>query len=243
LERGVALSRQVGSAHALWYALQHLGWLHLAEGEWDAASQVLEECVNLVDRDGDLQALRFTHMLLAELDLLEGRPDAAHSRLIPLLDRPGLEEQDVTWMLSYLAWAHLGLGDLAEADREVQRSITRSRRQHHQMALVDALRVQAMVAIHRQHWDAAQSALVEGLALARRMPYPYAEGRLQHVYGGLCRDRGDGEAARERLEGALAIFQQLGARKDIERIEHELKSNQPRPGVHGTRTGGGHGAA
>jgi hypothetical protein len=41
---------------------------------------------------------------------------------------------------------------------------------------VEALRVQAMVALRRQHWVEAGRALEEGLALARGMPYPYAEG-------------------------------------------------------------------
>ena len=61
--------------------------------------------------------------------------------------------------------------------------------------------------------------LDEGLALARSMPYPYAEARLLHVHGQLLAVQGEPELARKRLEAALAIFRRLGARKDLERTE------------------------
>ena len=59
-------------------------------------------------------------------------------------------------------------------------------------------------------------------ALARGMPYPYAEARLLHVYGLLHAEQGEPEPARERQEAALAIFRRLGARKDIERVEQDI---------------------
>jgi hypothetical protein len=60
------------------------------------------------------------------------------------------------------------------------------------------------------------------VALARSMPYPYAEGRLLHVYGELHVAKGEPVPARERLEAALALFQRLGARKDVERVEQVI---------------------
>jgi tetratricopeptide (TPR) repeat protein len=84
------------------------------------------------------------------------------------------------------------------------------------------LRVQAMIAIQKGRWDEAIAALEEGLELARSMPYPYAEGRLLHVYAELYLQKGEPGPARECLEAALAIFRRLGARKDVERVEHAL---------------------
>jgi hypothetical protein len=78
------------------------------------------------------------------------------------------------------------------------------------------LRIQALIAIKQGHWEVAHQALEEGLALARPMPYPHGEGRLLQVYGRLHLARNEPTAARDRLEAALAIFRQLGARKDIE---------------------------
>src|SRR5205085_4327416 len=123
----------------------------------------------------------------------------AHTRLVPLLDRPGLEETGVTALLPLLAWAHLELGELAETERVVTQAIRRMRADNNRLDLVDALRVQAMVAIRQERWEVVQAALEEGLALARSVPYPYAEGRLLHVYGEMHLQKGEPGPARERL--------------------------------------------
>ena len=60
------------------------------------------------------------------------------------------------------------------------------------------------------------------MALARSMPYPYAEARLLHMYGRLHIQKGEPQAAREQLEAARAIFARLGARMDTERVEQAL---------------------
>jgi hypothetical protein len=56
------------------------------------------------------------------------------------------------------------------------------------------------------------------------MPYPYAEARLLHVCGRLHIQKGEPEAARERLEAALAIFRRLGARVDVALAEQALST-------------------
>jgi hypothetical protein len=58
------------------------------------------------------------------------------------------------------------------------------------------------------------------------MPYPHGEGRLLHAYGLLRARQGQPVQARERLEGALAIFRRLGARPDIERAERDMAALQ-----------------
>jgi hypothetical protein len=88
--------------------------------------------------------------------------------------------------------------------------------------LVEALRVQALVACRQEQWGGAAQALEEGISVARGMPYPYAEGRLLQVYGLMSVHTGQPEQARERLEAALAIFHRLGADKDAERTAHLL---------------------
>jgi tetratricopeptide (TPR) repeat protein len=168
--------------------------------------------------------MRWAQGLLAERDLLLGRPEAARARLVPLLDRPGLEEFFVTRFLPVLAWAHLDLSEMAEAEQVVTQAIRRMHDNHIRLDLPDALRVRAMIALRQEHWPEAEQALEEGLALTRRMPYPYAEAHLLHVYGEMHAQKGEAEPARERLEAALAIFQRLGARKDVERVEQALST-------------------
>ena len=170
----------------------------------------------------DLHVLRPAYRLLAECDILEGQPETARARLLPLLDRPGLEEWDVTALLPTLAWAHLDLGDPVQAEDTLALAFRRARAGNHRLALAEALRVQALLALRQERWVEAERALDEGLALAEQMPYPYAEGRLLHLYGRMHGRKGERGPALERLEAALMIFQRLGARRDMEQAQQDL---------------------
>jgi tetratricopeptide (TPR) repeat protein len=159
--------------------------------------------------------------LVAERDLVLGQPVAARSRLVPLLGGPGVDETDVT-VLVLLARAHLELGELAEAEQVVAEAIARMRADNNRLDLVDALRVQAMVASRQERWAEAEHSLEEGLTLARSMPYPYAEARLLCVDGEMHMQKEEPDQARKRLAAALAIFRRLRARKDAERTEQAI---------------------
>jgi len=72
----------------------------------------------------------------------------------------------------------------------------------HRIALADALWAQGMVATRWERWEEAVSALEEGLAVARAMPYPYTEARTLETYGALHCAQGEADAARAAGGGA-----------------------------------------
>jgi tetratricopeptide (TPR) repeat protein/transcriptional regulator with XRE-family HTH domain len=222
LEQALGIIRSLGPSWYSAYPPLYLGQLCLAEGEWEQASGYLEESIPIARRSGDLRAQRIGQALLAERDLLEGHPSAVLARLEPLLDRPGLEEQDVTGLLPLLAWAHLELGADQPAEEIAAKAVDRADRHHCRVYLVDALRVHAMVLTRSGHWEEAQSSLESAASLARSMPYPYAEARALSEYGMLHAKKGEPQRARERLEEALMVFRRLGARPYITRMEQTL---------------------
>ncbi|HKC75238.1 MAG TPA: hypothetical protein VKF37_13730, partial [Chloroflexota bacterium] len=222
LDRAVTLSRQVDRSALSAYPLLFRARLSLAAGDRAAATAAVQEAIDLAEWSGDLQALRWASGVMTELDVLEGRPEAANARLGPLLDREGLEECDVTALLPVLAWAQLEQGQVEQAASVVEQALARARAEDMQLVLVEALLVQAMIAIRQKRWAQAQRSLEEGVALARRMPHPYAEARLLHVDGQRHAATGEPEPARERLAAALAIFRRLGACQDVEQTEQAL---------------------
>jgi tetratricopeptide (TPR) repeat protein/transcriptional regulator with XRE-family HTH domain len=210
------------------YFLLQKGRLHGAEGDRETARRYLEESSDLAVRSNHLLPLRAAQKLLAEYDLEEGHPAAAHARLAALLARSGVNEMDVHEVLPVLAWAHLELGRVAEAGAVIAQAICGMRADDNVLDLVDALRVQALVATRQGHWVAAEQALEEGLRHARRMPYPHAEARLLHTWGVLLLRKGEGEAAGHRLAAALEMFGRLGARAHAEEVEGALATLMPR---------------
>jgi tetratricopeptide (TPR) repeat protein len=220
-ERALTVSNEVGPSWISPFPLTVLGLVGFGEGRWDDASRHLEESI-VVQLIEPIWWMHFAPSVLAERDLLEGQPERARARLAPLLAGADRDERDGALLLPAYAWAHLELGDVAAAAAIVGRAIVLARAQNDRLNLVDALRVQAMVASQQGRWTEAAQALEEGIALARGMPYPYAEARLLYVHGQISVHTGQPEPARERLEEALAIFRQLGARNDIEQSEQLL---------------------
>jgi tetratricopeptide (TPR) repeat protein/transcriptional regulator with XRE-family HTH domain len=223
------LSQQLEASRPYVGALLGLGAVHLCRGEHDVAARYLEEGQARAARSNNSDSLRRAVCLLAEREVLEGRPDLAGARLARQLDRPGVEETGVNPLLVCLAWATLERGDGAAADHVVRQAIRRIRCDNLRLTLVQALRVQAMVALWQERWAEAEAALEEGLALARAMPYPYAEARLLHVYADLQARKGAPEPAQERLQEARAIFERLGARRDAARTEQTLDTLRDAP--------------
>jgi tetratricopeptide (TPR) repeat protein len=181
LEQALALGRQLDGQLPAAYALIDIASLCLAEEDLAAAAAAGEEALALAQGAGDREALRCSSAVLAELEILEGRPGAARARLVPLLDRPGLEEYVVTMFLPVLALAHLELGQVDVAAGTVAKALARARREGMRLVLVDALRVQALIDLRRERWDEAERSLEEGLSIARSIPYPHAEARLLEV--------------------------------------------------------------
>ncbi len=231
IERALDLSRRVNASWALTYCLLAAGHLRMLEGHWTEAFEHLEEGAAAAARIGNLHALRVSQQRLAECDLLDGRPEAARDRLLPLLDRPAMVEPAVTELLPVLARAILTLGDIEGADDLANQGVSRARQAHMRYLLAEALHVQALVRMRQGRAREAQQILDEGLVLARQMPYyPYTEARLLHVFGRLHMALGEHGPARERLEEALAIFRRLGAVKDAERTGQDI-STLPRQGA------------
>ncbi len=219
-----ATSRQIGMSSGYAYPEFYLGFLSLGEGDLDAAAGHLEESARVATAMGDVQVLRWVRAGLAWCDLLTGRPARARDSLTAFLDSFGREGQGIAWVLLFLAWAYLDLGDGAAAEETAAAAVAHAHAEEDYLSLIDALWVRAMVATRLARRDDAALVLEEGLSLARRTPYPYAEGRLLSVYGQLHLDAGEARLARECLEAALTIFERLGARGDIERTRETLVS-------------------
>jgi tetratricopeptide (TPR) repeat protein len=221
LERAVDMTRSVQS-HWSPYPLIDLAKLALAEGKGEEASRLLEEAKAMAERTGDRHQMVHVQTLLAKRDMLEGRPDAALSRLEDSADGPLWMKENVTELLPVLAEVYLALGNVARAEEVARESMRRASERHHCLALVDALRVYGMVVTKGRRWKEAANAFQEAVHLVRRMPYPYAEACTLYEWGLMTTRKGELDEARERLEEAHTIFGRLRAQPYLERAQRAL---------------------
>ncbi len=209
IERSLSIVQAYDLGASFPDAQRYLSQIYLVAGEQGQADALVAEPLAIAEERHDLQALRMAYSLIAERDLLAGRAEVVRTYLQPLLDRPGLEEQQVLFVLPQFAWALLALGDEAEAEARAIQSCERARVRHHHLWLVDGLRVFAMVRIRQHRWEEAGTLLDEAIELCHGMPYPYAEAKALYVYGQLHVAKGEPEQAREQYQAALAICDRL----------------------------------
>jgi adenylate cyclase len=219
LERSNDALASVGQSYVAAYPPAALGRIALGEGNWDEALSALNRSLSMAEQFNERQALENLGTFLAELEIMQGHPASAVSRLEALV---AWEDAELSLLQPNLAWAHLELGDVQTASDIAAEAVGRARHQKMELPLVEALRVQAMVLDHQGEVIEAERVLAEAIELARRLPYPYAEARLLYHDGMLRNRQGEVEGAQRSLRAALVIFRRLGARRHGEQAETAL---------------------
>jgi len=205
----------------------YLGQFYLGLGAWDEAARLLASALKMAEQLGWTALLWYVQSCLAELDVLRERPDAAVTRLETARDGPAVDWRSAVMLQTTLAWAYLSQGDVASADEVARQAVSEAARRQHLTQMVGALRIQGMVLSRQGRREKAEPTFREALDLAHAMPYPYAEARILVENGILDTQRGERDSARKRLEEALAVFQGLGAEKEVERTEQALQGSIP----------------
>ncbi len=198
------------------------GRIFLARGEVHTAEERLQVAMQQTEGLHSTLIQVQKHAALAEADLVHAANPVALARLAPWLDRTTAYERAATDLIPLLAWAYLVSGDGDQAAALLAECLAKVREHQYRVLLADALRIQALLALRQGHWQEAEAALDEAIALAHEMPYPYAEAKARYVYGDLHAARGNVERAREQYTAALVILGQLGERLYAEQVERAL---------------------
>lgn len=206
------------------YPLGGLGLLNFTEGDHEAATRYWSQALALVEQHQDGRGQRWVHAMLAEKDLIAGEPERALAHLAPFVpfSVPQEGNLDVRELLPLLAWVHVDLKQPLQAQELLTSLLIDLRAASMRLALADALRVQALLAMSLDRWSESEAALTEALELARSFPSPYGEAKLLMEYGQLRARQDNQEHARQYFKEALAILARLGERQYTRTIERLL---------------------
>jgi transcriptional regulator with XRE-family HTH domain/tetratricopeptide (TPR) repeat protein len=172
--RALDLARQVGSSSIAPYPHFGLARLSLAQGELDEARGHAETCLTSAEESQDHQAMQAALGVLAECDLARGDAASARRRLGDL--EAGEEGLALYGIAPIIAEVLLRSGEEAAARQWAERSVERARERCHQVDLIDALRVRALIRAAAGEQDAAGD-IHEALSLARHIGYAFGEAR------------------------------------------------------------------
>jgi ATP/maltotriose-dependent transcriptional regulator MalT len=205
-----------------------LGMLALVEaglGQVDIARSHAGEALDASVRSGAIDAALMALSALGSLERSLGDPSRAHEHLERawrLHRDAGVGEPAMFPFVSDHVGALIELGEDAAAEEVVSWLEERGRTLDRPWALAVAARSRASLAAARGDLDEAFEAMARALQMHERLRMPLELGMTLMALGAIRRRAKQKKPARDVFEGAVEIFQGLGARLWVERAREEL---------------------
>ena len=224
VEEGYELAEQIGplslgGMHNHWKArlAAHLGRVEEARSAAEAGADLARAARHRGFELTSLSVLGFLEMSL-------GDESGALAHLHPLLAWLQEKKQSlVTHPAGALALESLvAAGPLAEAARQIDRFEADARALESPLALSVASRCRGLLAAANGDFDEALASLARALDLQQRGAWPFERARTLLLLGRTQRRAKQKSAAKQSLEGALAILDRLPAPLWAERTREEL---------------------
>jgi DNA-binding CsgD family transcriptional regulator len=221
-ERG---SRQNGQAQGLSFALSVRALIEIGLGQEDAGRGAAKEGIALAREVGALASEIANRADLGLLALSVGDLQAAAAELGRAVEpwlAEGYLDPAVLRVLPDWAEALVAIDRAAEAVPLLDGFEATARQLDRPSALAASLRVRGLMAATRGDEEAAEAAFAAALGHHDRVPEPFERGRTLLARGEALRRFRRRGRAREALAAAVAIFDELGARRWHERAAAEL---------------------
>jgi DNA-binding CsgD family transcriptional regulator len=208
-------------------------------GELETARESASRALVEAERFGHIGDIFETLGVLGAVELLMDNAEGALSYLRKaweVLARAGAAEPTKGRFVPDLIEATILVGELDEAERLIAWLEERGRFLDRPRALATAARCRGQLLMARGDLEQSVTSLETALVEHDRFSDPFELGRTLLVLGGARRRTKQKRAAREALERALEIFEQLDARPWVDRTRAELASIGGRPAATGALT-------
>ncbi|MBI4609543.1 MAG: AAA family ATPase [Candidatus Rokubacteria bacterium] len=219
--RAIQAKTKVG---CYWEDAAAMGFYPFRRGEWDTAEEYLERMVPMYQEMNQLAAVAAYSFTLGSLNLGRGNHSRAEELFLRSLKicRDGGNVLFELWVLPVLVELYLKIGQMAKAAENVARGFELLKPGQNWYGLAGPVYLaKGMFGSASRNWEEATSAFEKAVAINRQYQLPWDEAEALYEWGlmHLARgEAGDREAAREKLNRSLEIFQHVGAKKDVEKV-------------------------
>ena len=214
---------QLKAASSVSFQLYSQALVHACMGNVESALAAAKQGLELAPQGSS--SIFELHGVIGFLELSRGRVREAHEHLAPIvqaLESAGVHEPGVFRVHADEIEALIELGALGEAEALLAPFEARARARGHAWAVPLAGRCRGLVLAAQGKTDEALLRVAAALRDHERLPEPFELGRTLYAKGLVERRTKKKREARASLEGALTIFDGLGARLWAERARTEL---------------------
>jgi ATP/maltotriose-dependent transcriptional regulator MalT len=224
-ERAIETYRREGPDLYPAFALRGLALVDALEGRVDEARDLSQRGLELAGEAGDLVVATLHRNILGFVALSVRDVAEADLQLraaAELDEQLGVEHPLRSRHVGDLVEAAIGVGDLARAERAVERMEHAGRAAPTPWTLAVGARSRGLLEAARGDLDAAAAALVRSLDEHRRLPMPFERARTLLAKGRVHHRRKEKRLAREALADSARIFENLGSPLWAEQARGEL---------------------
>ncbi len=197
-----------------------VGLYYLRQGDWDKARAYLEHAIVAHQARNTIVAVGGCSFALGSLSLEEGNYAEAEERLLRSLDicRNGGNVLFELWVLPVLAELYLKMEQPTKAAGYVENGFNLLQTDRNWYGLSAPMYLaKGMLASAQKKWDEADKSFSEAVIINQQYELPWDAAKTLHEWGLMYAHKRDKESAYEKLDEALALFQKIGAKKDVEK--------------------------
>ncbi|MFB2877522.1 tetratricopeptide repeat protein [Floridanema aerugineum] len=221
------IETQLGDRAGMATSWGQLGDIERNRGNWEEAERLYRQCLELRTQLGDRAGMAETWGLLGYIEQNRGNWDEAERLYRQSLelrtqlgDRAGMAE---TWGL--LGYIEQNRGNWEEAERLYRQSLELRTQLGDRAGMANSIGCLGENELGKGNLDAAEPLLKEALEKMQELGMTWYIGEINYDLAQLYSQRNNTELAQQHYNTAHQIFQQLGAAKDLERIEREWEHN------------------
>jgi len=206
------------------YCLIFLGAIHRDLGKWDLAEKYFKEALSIAEEEEDNKSgIAASLGMLGDIERNRGNWDEAEK-----LCRQSLEMMTELGERSNMAtsWGLLGdiernRGNWDEAEKLYRQALALRTELGDRQGMATLIACLGDNELARGNLDTAEQLLTEALGKMQKLGMTWHIAEVNYCFARLERKRGNTEVAQQHYDTAHQIFQQLGAAKDLERIDRE----------------------
>jgi tetratricopeptide (TPR) repeat protein len=232
VEESVALDRKSGNMINLSFSIGTLALAHLVLGDWDKCEKYLKEKISTTEKLNDIDQIVSSYSWLGFLHFNKGEYSEAralYEKACEVCEKAGAKSMQM-WISTSLVWMAIELGELEKANNLLDRvyEFASKVKDRELIAWADARK--GMMFRAQKKWEDSiqhfEKSIRELEALGERQHNVYFFTRaFLYEYARVYLERnqeGDREKAHNLLNQALEMFQKMGAKKDIEKVEARI---------------------
>ncbi len=224
-KKGLEIKEEIGDRFGIATSLNNIGDIYLTLSKLEKALEYEEKALDLSDEIGYKKGASIALHNIGEIYFNQDELDKALEKYEQSIeiDKGIGRKKGMAINLSRLTEVHLNKGDIFKAEEDAERALDISKEANSKEEEGMSKRSLGMVYRVQEKWDEAIKMFNDGIEVLKDSGNERDLAKIHYEYGILLKKKEDLKIARVNLEKALEIFEEMGMKIWVDRVNEVLK--------------------